>query len=232
MRSIVVVVSLAWLSLLLVVPRVMTYPADKDEAPKDYTGATLRSVGIEAVTPRKDPKTGFVEGGKNATALVRGLPEIAGQSIAKLEKRMRPGQDSRAGFLGKDESLLEVLAADNRYVVDELGLSHQEIAKHLHIIGAIAAKQASTKAVDILYRGQRLRLQSIHYKGFQDSPFDDGTKTSIDATVENVGSGKKLTFSLLLPHMIERYGFYEGKGTPYRVDSRAVLEVLELVGKK
>jgi hypothetical protein len=29
--------------------------------------------------------------------------------------------------------------------------------------------------------------------------------------------------------MIERYGFYEGKGTRYRVEPRAVLEVLDFL---
>jgi hypothetical protein len=29
--------------------------------------------------------------------------------------------------------------------------------------------------------------------------------------------------------MIRRYGFYEGKGTPYRVDPRKVLEVLDFL---
>jgi hypothetical protein len=29
--------------------------------------------------------------------------------------------------------------------------------------------------------------------------------------------------------MVERYGFYEGKGTSYRVDPRAVLEVFDFL---
>jgi hypothetical protein len=29
--------------------------------------------------------------------------------------------------------------------------------------------------------------------------------------------------------MIERYGFYEGKGTPYRVEPGKVLEVLDFI---
>src|SRR6266478_2681364 len=110
---------------LLSVPLLGPVAAGDKNQPKDYTATTPQSIGIQPVTPHKDAKTGFVIGGKNPTALIRGLTAIAGQPIAKLEKRMRPGADSRAGFLGKDESLLEVLAADNHFVVDELGLSHQ-----------------------------------------------------------------------------------------------------------
>ena len=49
--------------------------------------------------------------------------------------------------------------------------------------------------------------------------------------MQNVVTGKRITFSLLVPHMIERYGFYEGKGTPYRVDPAQALEVLDFLKK-
>ena len=53
--------------------------------------------------------------------------------------------------------------------------------------------------------------------------------TNCEATVWNLTSRKKLTYSLLVPHMIERYGFYEGKGTSYRVEPRAVLQVFDFL---
>ena len=63
-------------------------------------------------------------------------------------------------------------------------------------------------------------------------PFNDGTKTNCDAEITNVKTGKSLQYSLLVPYMIERYGFYEGKGTPYRVDPKEVLEVLDFLKPK
>src|SRR6202030_2049258 len=103
--------------------------------PPDYTKANPKDLGINLVKPAKDPKTGFLVGGKNPTALIRKLTEIAGRPIADLEKDMRPGALSGKGFLGKDERLLDVLAKDNRYVVEKLGLAHQDLARHLHVIG-------------------------------------------------------------------------------------------------
>src|SRR5262245_59771242 len=219
-----------WFSVLtlLSLPALGLFAQDKT-APKDFTATTLESIGVQQVKPQKDARTGFVVGGDNATALIAKLATLAGQPIAKLEKRMRPGADSRAGFLGKDESLLDVLVGDNRFVVDELGLSHQDLARHLHIIGGIAAKHGKDKPLDIRYHGQTFRVQAAFARGFQESPFDDDTKANCNVTVVNLGSSKKLVFSLLVPHMVERYGFYEGRGTPYRVDPRAVLEVLEFI---
>src|SRR5262245_11966021 len=121
------------------------------QASKDTKGADLSefldlgAYYVKPVRPKKDPKTGFIVGGKNETALIRTLKEINGRSIADLEKDMRPGAKSKSGFLGEDEKLLDVLAADNKYVVDEKGLTHQELAKHLHAMGSIAYWQSERK---------------------------------------------------------------------------------------
>jgi hypothetical protein len=200
-----------------------------DEMPKDFTKATLKSLGIETVKPAKDKKTGFVVGGTNATELIVGLKEINKLSIEALEKSMRPGELSVAGFLGKDERLLDIMAEDNRYVVEKRGLTHQELARHLHLIGAVAVKYSARQSQDITYRGRKFRVSAIRFKGFQESPFEDGTKASCDATVTNLANGKTIRYSLLVPYTIERYGFYEGKGTRYRVDPAQVIEVFDFL---
>ena len=114
------------LSLAMAVPSLAR--ASDDE--KDYKDVPLDQVGVTPVKPKKDAKTGFIVGGKNATSLIRTLTEINGRKIAALEKDMRPGasgsgefEGSRVGFLGKDEKLLDVLAMDNKFVVDKLGLT-------------------------------------------------------------------------------------------------------------
>jgi hypothetical protein len=205
----------------------------------DLTNISPKDLGITFVTPEKDPKTGFVVGGKNETALIRRLTEINGRTIAELEKDMRPGAasdvGSRLGFLGKDEKLLDVLAEDNDYVVGKLGLTHQQLARHLHIIGGIAvknAKVADAEGYTFRYHGRRYHVSWVASRGIQLSPFYDDTKTNVNATVKNLTTGAKLTYSLLVPHMIERYGFYEGHGTPYRVDPRSVLAVCDFLTAK
>ncbi len=214
------------------------------DEPKDYKDADLKSLGVELVAAKKDPKTGFVGGGKNATELILKLTEINGRKIADLEADMRPGAPSDVastkGFLGKDERLLEVLAMDNRYIVDDLGLTHQELAKHLHIVGAIGLKHLvdsgkagkPSMAKEFTYHGRKFKVTVAVALGYQLSPFKDGTQTNNNAVVHNLTNGKKLGYSLLVPHMIERYGFYEGKGTPYRVEPREVLEVFDFLKKK
>ncbi len=185
------------------------------------------------VRPFKDKGSDFIIGGKNSTELIRKLTEINGLPIAALEKSMRPKALSKVGFLGPDEKLLDVLAADNQYVVDELGLSHQTLARHLHAVAAIGLWQEEHRRVgtEFLYHGRRYTVKVEHSRGIQPSPFKDGTESGSNATLVNVDTGKKLRYGLLVPYMIERYGFYEGRGTPYRLDPRAALEVLDFLKK-
>ncbi len=203
--------------------------ASADEQPLlDFTDVRLASLKLTAVPEKKDEKTGFVVGGKNATPLIAKLTEINGLTIAELEQEMRPGAASTAGFLGADEDLLKVLAKDNDFVTETLKKTHQELALHLRIIAAIGSKEHEP----FLYHGGRFKVSFIYSRGYQDSPFRDGTRASSEAIVENLASGKKLKYSLLVPDMIERYGFYEGKGTSYRVDPKDIVEVLDFLKKK
>jgi hypothetical protein len=193
---------------------------------------------VPPVTPQKDVKTGFVVGGRNDTALILKLTEINGRTIAELEKDMRPmaksAVGSSSGFLGKEEKLLDVLAADNRTVVEEMGLTHQELARHLHAIGTIGRWLEATKKEDaeFVYNGRRFKVKLMHSRGSQPSPFNDDTESGSNATVFNLDSGKNLKYGLLVPYMVERYGFYEGKGTPYRLDPVRVVEVLDFIKAK
>ena len=206
--------------------------AAQDAKPQDFTNTSLEALGIKLVAPQKDAKTGFVAGGKNATSLIQGLTHLNNRTIADLETDLRPEAKSevgsKKGFLGADEKLLDVLAEDNDYVLG-LGLTHQDLARHLHALGAIGIK---AEGKEFLYHGKRFKMVIFLARGIQLSPFLDGTKTNTNVTLENVESGKKLPYSLLVPHLIERYGFYEGHGTPYRVDPRKVLEVLDFLETK
>jgi hypothetical protein len=220
--------------------------ATEDEKQQDYQDVPLDQIGVNFVKPTKDPKTGFIIGGKNATDLIRKLTEINGRKIADLEKDMRPGaigdrmgrgldrfEGSTKGFLGKEEKLLDVLAMDNEFVVDKLGLTHQDIARLLLIAAAIGDKnRLSQKETKFRYHGHDYVLKVIRWKGDQFSPFYDKTFTSRDADLENMTAKKKLKYSMLVPQMIERYGFYEGKGTPYRVEPADVMEMFPFLKKK
>ncbi|MFO0926692.1 MAG: SMP-30/gluconolactonase/LRE family protein [Gemmataceae bacterium] len=69
----------------------------KSATVEDFTAVKPGTLGVTAFRPTKE-KSGFVVGGKNATALIRTLPSLAGRSIADLEKTGAPAVTRPRGF--------------------------------------------------------------------------------------------------------------------------------------
>lgn len=174
---------------------------------------------LEALEAAND----FQISGENKSELIRQLKQIAGQSIRSLEQRMRPGHDSEGGFLGANENLLDVLADDNDFVLSQR-LTHQDLAEPLQFVKNITQKEfADTHTFQ--YKDCDYQVDLVNSKGPQFSPFEDGTNTSTDAIIKNLSNGEEISLSLLVPDMVERYGFYEGKGSPYRVEPSQIIKV-------
>ena len=180
------------------------------------------------VKPEKDVG-GLKIAGKNDSETIRNLKKINGMCIKKLEESMRPGFSSGAGFLGKDESLIEIMVEDNDYVTSR-GLTHRDLSIPLLQISNRAKRMLAqgSRIVEFEHAGIKWKVEMTPYRGFQESPFNDGTKTNFDFVITNLDNKQKLEYSELIPIMVERYGFYEGKGIKYRVEPAEIIRVLGL----
>lgn len=155
-------------------------------------------------------------------------------SLDEIERRMRPGEFSQAGFLGWDESLADVLAQDAR-VLHELGITAVDLASALEDLLAAALSG------DPPHDQREGYLVDIHLTpGFQICPFapdpDHAQCTagggvrfgSVDWRIRNKRTGQHLKGPGLITHLIRAHGFFEGTGTPYRVDPAGLARLLEL----
>ena len=215
-------------------------------APKDMTSfAKSWKLRHQWPEPRKD-EGGFLLGGANSDETLRNLKAINGIPIEELEKRMRPGGYSPVGFLGKDDHLIEVLRKDNDFVVDKKKSSHRKLALALEMMEDIGQKvsgQFADKAVQFLFRGQRYEYSVRISDGFQANPFsksksfEEGadeeltTSGSGIVTLKNLTNGKQLTWSTMMPFLIQRYGFYEGEGTKFRLAPQKIFALLPFLEK-
>jgi hypothetical protein len=149
---------------------------------------------------------------------------------------MRPGAFSQAGFLGEDERLEGVLAADAR-TLEELGLTAEELAAPLDRLldAAEAAGRRRSARVD-----GRFEIRIEVFTGFQICPWAPSPHSgqctagggvrhaSVEWQLRNLGSGERLGGPGLIVHLIRAHGFFEGFGSPHRVDPRALARILEL----
>jgi hypothetical protein len=142
-----------------------------------------------------------------------------------IQEKMRPGVIVRDGFLGTDgRSLVEILTADEAEVM-RLGLSHGDIAARM-----IRLREAGTAGLGELIDVPphfEVRVDSV--RGLLPCPFGDpGVFPKTNTTVRNLRLGRECTYTDMHIHMIGSHGFYEGRGSQFRLEPRDLAEVLEV----
>jgi hypothetical protein len=152
----------------------------------------------------------------------------------EVEARMRPGRFSQVGFLGADESLVDVLAMDTKTLAG-MSLTASVLAEGLAaLLEPVVASGRSSARVG------HYKIVVHRYKGFQICPFasdphrsqcQDGWGVhyaSIDWRIRNVRTGQELAGPGLIVHLVGAHGFFEGLRSTYRVGPQALAQLLEL----
>jgi hypothetical protein len=143
----------------------------------------------------------------------------------RIVDRMAPGILCRDGFLGDDPRPLEdILEADNSAVVG-LGTSHEEIADRLEAIYQ-RARAAFGHFVEI---NDRLTARFREVMGRIPSPWPgDGIFPKGEVELRDAETGRTLCFTALSMHLIRAHGFYQGRGSPYRLEPAELAELFGL----
>jgi hypothetical protein len=191
----------------------------------DLATITIRDLANKQLEPFRHSQETFLIGGRNSDEIIRSMTSLNGKEISYLEKSLKPNQSSTNGFLGTNDGLIETLLNDNRNVA-AMGLTHQQMALPLLVIVKAIDKADSFETV---YRGVKLKVNIQGWMGKQYSPFGDHLSSSRDVTVTNVETGAHIEFSEMLGGLIYKYGFYEGRGTSYRLEPKQIADVFGLL---
>jgi hypothetical protein len=143
---------------------------------------------------------------------------------AAVQLKMAPGVITRDGFLGGDRrNLVDILTADDGEL-RRLGYGHQDLARRM-----VELRDAGTAGlgefVDVEPHFE-VRVDSV--RGKLPCPFGDpGIFQKTNTTVRNRRLGREITYTDLHIHLIGSHGFYEGIGSPFRLEPGELAEVLE-----
>lgn len=138
---------------------------------------------------------------------------------------MKPGVITRDGFLGDDPRRLAAILDDDQAAVNRLGLDHAAVAAALCRLLEESRKGLGT---DVEVDGKFL-VRSDDVRGKLPCPWrHEGLYHKTNVHVKNIQTGGALTFTALQIHLIEAHGFYEGRGSLFRLDPAKLKEVLEL----
>lgn len=143
-----------------------------------------------------------------------------------IQGQMSPGVITRDGMLGTDRRKLRDILDSDDAVVRRLGLTHAGIAGRMRDLRAAGARGlGQAVAVD-----DRFEVRVDCVRGRLPCPFlHEGLYQKEFVEVRNVCTGEQVTFTELNVHMIEAHGFYEGVGSPFRLDPATLSRVLEIV---
>jgi hypothetical protein len=147
---------------------------------------------------------------------------------------MRPGVLSQGGFLGANERLADVLAVDSETLA-ELGVSYADLAEKLGVL-----IQRGVSAADHTAHVDHFAITIRSYSGFQICPWSadihrsqctagGGVQfSSLDWCIRNTRTGQEMCGPGLIVHLIRDHHFFEGLESPYRVDPRELVHLLEV----
>ena len=142
-----------------------------------------------------------------------------------IQNNMRPGAITRDGMLGHDRRNLRDIIETDDAAVRRLGLTHISIAARMRELRD-AGREGLGENVTVSGRFD-VRVDSV--RGKLPCPFrHEGLFDKEFVEILNRDTGARMTFSTLNIHMIEEHGFYEGLGSPFRLDPDLLASVLGL----
>ena len=145
--------------------------------------------------------------------------------LQKIQEQMKPGVITLHGFLGTDtRNLIDILTEDDGEV-KRLGLTHEQIGRRMRQFREDGEKGLGEYIA--LPPHFEVRVESV--RGKLPSPFGGpGLYQKTNTAVRNTRTGKEVVYSDLQIHLVRDHGFYEGKGSPFRLEPAEIAEVLEI----
>jgi archaellum biogenesis protein FlaJ (TadC family) len=140
-------------------------------------------------------------------------------------RRLEPSKFSAEGFLGSDPRDVSEIIAEDQRMLDELRVDKQKVVESLTTIYS-AAKAAQGAEVAI---GKDLLAMFYESLGRIPSPFrGDGVFEKGEVALTHIPTGGKLYITALGINMIDRHGFFQGKGSRYRINPQDAMNIFGL----
>lgn len=142
-----------------------------------------------------------------------------------LAQRLAASKFSGEGFLGTDTRPLEEIIADDARTLARLGVTAEAL---------LAALRAAFEMARAALGGEvelRPGVTAVAHEamGRIPSPFrGDGVFEKGDVVVTATATGMSLTITRLGLALIEKHGFFQGRGSPYRIEPEVAVRLLGL----
>lgn len=153
------------------------------------------------------------------------FPVFQSPKLDAAENRMRPCPSFRHGFMGRESrKLIEILNEDQK-TVKALGLSDELIAHKLRTLTEKAYKGLGRPVIAF----NKYEVVAEAARGQIPCPWGHpGLYNKTRIRLRKIATDETLVWSDLSIHLIEVHGFYQGRGSPYRLDPCMAKKILDL----
>ncbi len=143
----------------------------------------------------------------------------------KIQQQMKKGVITLDGFLGDDtRNLVDIIASDSM-TVNRLNTTCQAIADRMEYFKNLGL----TGLGEFISVDDTFDVKVDSVRGLLPSPFGGkGMYGKINTTVVNKKTGRSVVFTDLHIHFIADHCFFEGKGSPFRLEPEDLVTVLEV----
>jgi hypothetical protein len=146
-------------------------------------------------------------------------------SEKELRERLGPSYFSGEGFLGNDTRPVGEIISHDLAVLEKRGLTTELIAERLYQIYDQAVKGfgAEVEVMPGVYGTYHESMGKIP------SPFTgEGTFSKGEVTVRDSKNLFEIIITPLSIHLIKAHGFFQGKGSRYRIEPEKAADILML----
>ena len=143
--------------------------------------------------------------------------------MTKLDELLRSSMIVADGFMGNDTRPLHEIVASDLAVLARVGVSHRELAGRMREISNIARAGLCTW---VPINGS-LEAMADDSRGLLVCPWPHrGRYNKTVTTVRRAGSDEIARWSELSTHLVEAHGFFQGKGSHFRIEPDLLLDLL------
>jgi hypothetical protein len=145
--------------------------------------------------------------------------------MKQIQAKMKPGVITRDGFLGTDRrNLVDILEGDDA-LVKRMNVTHRQIADRM-----TQFREAGIRGLGNFITIEphfEVRVDSV--RGKLPSPFGGpGLIRKTLIIVRNLQLGREISYTDMHIHLIGKHGFYEGKGSRFRLEPKDLVNILEV----
>lgn len=141
----------------------------------------------------------------------------------KTTQRMQPGVITLSGFLGSDTRPLNEIVADDAATLARLERSPHEIAKRMESF----TKASWDSYLDETLVEDKYLVQTEVYRGRLPCPYGhSGIFRKAITKLTNQSNGLSVVWTSLNIHLIMAHGFFEGRGSVFRLDPQTLVKAI------